>query len=307
MMRIIFPIIISLLFISTDNISATTIPKEVKDVVTFIFIKNDSGQVIPNGTGFFVGVKDENDPNISYIYLVTAKHVLLDDKTSSFFNSIYIRLNKKTGDSQIYEIPLCGPNAVKVYIHKDSAVDIALIPLAPDPNIFDCKVIPVDMITTKEIFKESRIREGDDVFFVGLFTPYYGDQRNYPITRFGRVALITDEKIPWKDKKDAAPKMLDLYLVESQSFGGNSGSPVFFYLDATREPGSIVIGAPTLLLAGVMKGCYLDAKEIQVAETNKIPISLENVGIAAIVPAYRLYEVLFSDELRKIRPEKKVK
>jgi len=236
MIKIIFPIIIiSLLFISTDNISATTIPQEVKDVVTFIFIKNDSGQVIPNGTGFFVGIKDENDP-----------------------------------------------------------------------NIFDCKWIPVDMITTKEIFKESRIREGDDVFFIGLF-PYYGNQRNYPITRFGRVALITDEKIPWKDKKEEVPKMLDLYLVESQSFGGNSGSPVFFYLNATREPGSIVIGAPTLLLAGVMKGCYLDAKEIQVAETSKIPISLENVGIAAVVPAYRLYELLFSDELKKIRPEKKVK
>lgn len=306
MIKIIFPIIISLLFISTDNISATIIPQEVKDTVTFIFIKNDSGQVIPNGTGFFVGVKDENDPNINYIYLVTAKHVLLDDKTSSLSNSIYVRLNKKTGDSQFFEILLCGPNAVKVYFHEDSAVDIALIPFAPDINVFDCKWIPVDIITTKEIFKESRIREGDDVFFVGLFTPYYGNQRNYPITRFGRVALITDEKIPWQDKKDATRQMLELYLVEAQSFGGNSGSPVFFQMNPTREPGSIVKNFK-VLLAGVMKGCYLDAKEIQVIETNKNPISLENVGIAAVVPAYRLYELLFSDELKNVRPKKKVK
>ncbi|MBM4064642.1 MAG: trypsin-like peptidase domain-containing protein [Planctomycetes bacterium] len=306
MKRIIFSIIIALLFISVGNVPATTIPQEIKDTVTFIFIKNDSGQVIPNGTGFFVGIKDENDPNISYIYLVTAKHVLLDDKTNSLFNSVYVRLNKKTGDAQMFEIPLCGSNAVKVYSHKDATVDITLIPLAPDPNIFDCKWIPVNMITTKEIFKEAKIREGDDVFFVGLFTPYYGNQRNYPITRFGRVALITDEKIPWKDKKDEVPKMLDLYLVESQSFGGNSGAPVFFYFGLTREPDSLS-KEYKFLLAGIMKGCYLDAREIQVAETSKIPISLENVGIAAVVPAYRLYELLFSDELKNIRPEKKVK
>lgn len=296
-----FLVILILLITSGVDSMATTIPQEVKSTVTFIFIKNNAGQLTPNGTGFFASLKNEHDPNLLNVYLITARHVLLNKKTGSLVNSVYIRLNKKTGDSQICEIVLCGSNAIKVFNHKDTNVDISVIPMVPDPNVFDFKCIPENMITTKEKFTELKITEGDEVFFVGLFTPYFGKQKNYPIVRFGRVALITNEKIPWPEKKDESPKMLDLYLLETQSFGGNSGSPVFFYLGATREPGSIVIGPPKLLLAGVMKGSFLDAKKIQVIETSKIPVSLENIGIAGVVPAYKLHEILFSNELKESR------
>ena len=67
MMRIIFSVIL-LLFVFSKGVIATTIPQQIKEVVTFICIK-DKGQIVPIGTGFFVGVKDENDPNISYVYL----------------------------------------------------------------------------------------------------------------------------------------------------------------------------------------------------------------------------------------------
>jgi hypothetical protein len=285
------------------DIGAAPIPEDVKQAVTFIFIKDDSGNIIPNGTGFFVSLKNETDPNFFNTYLVTARHVLLKKKTDSFFESIFIRLNKKTGDSQMIEIPIRGPNAVEVFNHEDSDIDVSLIPMFPDPNIFVFKCIPETLITTKDDFKELRIREGDEVFFVGLFIHYFGKQKNYPIVRFGKVALITDERIPWKDKRDPTPKMLDLYLVETQSFGGNSGSPVFFWLDPSRDSNMLAIAPPKLLLAGIMKGSFLDPKEIQVVETSKIPISLQNVGIAAVIPAYRLHEVLFSSKLKKLRSQ----
>ncbi len=72
----------------------------------------------------------------------------------------------------------------------------------------------------REDFKKLNIREGTEVFFTGLFVPYSGYERMYPIVRFGRVSLVTEEKIKWKDQ------LMDLYLIESGSFGGNSGSPV---------------------------------------------------------------------------------
>jgi len=293
-------ILVSLVILGT-NIMATPIRDDVKHAVTFIFVKNDSGRIIPNGTGFFVGLKNETDPNFVNTYLITAKHVLLKKERDTFVDSIFIRLNKKTGDSQLFEIPLSGPNAIEVFRHEDADVDVSLIPMFPDPNVFEFKCIPETLITTKENFKKLKIREGDEVFFVGLFTQYFGEQKNYPIVRFGRVALITDERIPWKDKRDQPPKMLDLYLVETQSFGGNSGSPVFFWLNPTRDSNTLAIAPPILLLAGIMKGSFLNPKEIQVVETSKIPISLENVGIAAIIPAYRLHEVLFSSKLKKLR------
>ena len=130
---------------------------------------------------------------------------------------------------------------------------------------------------------------------MGLFTPYFGAEKNIPFTRFGRVAMITDEKINWDGT------MMDLYLLETQSFGGNSGAPVFFSLDPTRIPGSIVIGPRKLFLAGVMQGTFQDAQKIRFVQTQNAPISLQNAGIAAVVPAYKLREILFGKELFEMR------
>lgn len=273
---------------------ATTIPSEVKEIVTFIFVQDSRGELVPNGTGFFVGVKSKDDHELMHAYLVTVKHVL-QDKSGSYYPSVFIRLNKKAGGAGMIELALRGQNAVPIHMHEDPTVDLAVLPVLPSTDVYEFKVLPDDMLTTKESFKEADIREGDEVFFTGLFTSFFGAQRNYPVARFGRVALVTEEKIPWKNV------MLDLYLIECQSFGGNSGSPVFFYLGVTREPGSVIIGGTKLLLAGVMKGSFLDAKEVMIAETSPIALSLENVGIAAVVPSYKLHETLFSDTLREAR------
>jgi hypothetical protein len=51
--------------------------------------------------------------------------------------------------------------------------------------------------------------------------PVIGTRRNYPVIRFGRVAMITEEKVKFGDYE------ADLYLVETGSYGGNSGSPAW--------------------------------------------------------------------------------
>ncbi len=274
---------------------AAPIPPEVKSVVAFIFIEKES-KLIPNGTAFFVGVKNPSDPNILNVCLVTAKHVLYKPNTTEFLDKVYIRLNKKGGGSEVGVIPIKTEGDKKtVFIHIDTSVDIAVIPFLPDQERFNFKVLPDDLITTKDAYKDLKIREGSDVFFTGLFTPYLGAEKNFPVVRFGRVALITEEKIEWQGK------LMDLYLIEAGSYGGNSGAPVFFYLGSDREPGSLVVGTPILKLAGVMQGTFLDVQEIKMIETKKIPLSLSNMGIAAVVPAYKLHELLFSEELKRYR------
>lgn len=99
--------------------------KEIKQCVTFIFVKNDKGDFVANGTGFFVGVKNETNPDIYTPYLVTAKHVL-QDKEGKIFPEVAIRLNKKDGTSQATVIPLGGDKGARVHIHEDKDVDIAL-------------------------------------------------------------------------------------------------------------------------------------------------------------------------------------
>ena len=289
-------IIIFIIFMLGGIAMATPIPSEVKSVVAFIFIKNEEGKLIANGTGFFVGVRNPSNPDSFSVYLVTAKHVLYKPNTKDFLDMVFVRLNKKEGGSQIGVIPIITEGEKRnVFTHSDSSVDIVVIPFLPDQEKFDFKFLPDDSITTKEEFKELKIREGSDVFFTGLFTPYPGAERNYPIVRFGRVALVTDEKIEWQGE------LMDLYLIEAGSYGGNSGSPVFFYLGSDREPGSIMVGSPILKLAGVMKGTFLDAHEIKVVETKEVPIAVSSMGIAAVVPGYKLHEILFSDELKEKR------
>ena len=282
------------LMILASNLWASVIPRNVKDIVTFIFIKNDKGDLVPNGTGFFVGVKNELDNRMFNVYLVTAKHVL-QDTSGNYFTSIYIRLNTRDGGSRIVEIPLKMKDRNVVFTHKEPEVDIAVIPCLPNEQLYDFKFLPDDLLTTREIFANSQIQEGDEIFFTGLFTAHFGQHRNYPIVRFGKVSLITDEKVKWEGQ------FMDLYLVEIQSFLGNSGSPVFFYLDSTRIPGTIRLGPSQLLLAGIMKGSFIDAKEVYVKSSKGPPLAIENAGIAAVVPAYKLYEILFSDELRVLR------
>ena len=161
---------------------------EVKKCTTFIFIEKD-GQAIPNGTGFFVGVKNEENPSTFNVYLVTAKHVLQDTK-GNYLSTIIIRLNKLDGTSQLIKIEL--NKNTEVFTHTDDDVDIALFNCLPDQKLFDFKFIQDDLISTNEIILKNEIAEGDEIFFTGLFTSHVGQKRNQPIVRFGRVALISD-------------------------------------------------------------------------------------------------------------------
>jgi hypothetical protein len=287
-------ILVVIVFFS-NTVFAEMIPQELKKSVTFIFVGDNTGKLLPNGTGFFVYV-EENKKIFSY--LVTAKHVLLD-KDGNRYKEIYIRLNTQKNSSEVLRIPFVGENAFKVYYHNDSSIDIAVIPLLPDVSKFDFRMLTSNMLTTKDLFNDVKIREGDDVFFTGLFTPYFGVDRNYPIFRFGKVALLTEEPIPWFENKQN--QYLKLYLIEAQSYGGNSGSPVFFYLKYDRQETKRFIGKDAYLLAGIMKGYFADTQEIKIIDAKPVPISQQNNGIAAVVPAYFLHEIIFSDELVNLR------
>lgn len=295
-MRRILVLSIIFILVVVTLIMAIPIPPEVKEIVSFVFSPGKDGKPIPNGTGFFVGVKLSERPEYSAIYFVTAKHVLQRPDKKSFYSAVFLRLNKKDGKAEMIHLPLSVSGIRKnVFMHKDSTVDLAVIPAVYDPQKYDYKFLPDNYITTKDDYKELKIREGAEIFFTGLFLPHIGEHRNYPIVRFGKVSLITDEKINWDGQK------MELYLVESASFGGNSGSPVFFYFGAEREPGVLTVGQPVLKLAGIMKGSFGEGRPIQIIETAKVAFAISNIGIAAVIPAYKLHEILFDEELENQR------
>jgi hypothetical protein len=104
------------------------------------------------------------------------------------------------------------------------------------------------------------------------------------------MALMTEEKVLW-DKN----QMVELYLIESASYAGNSGSPVFLFLGPERTAGKFILGGRIIKLAGVMQGYFGEHAPIEFVETANTPVARQSVGIAAVVPAYKLKEILFSD------------
>lgn len=72
------------------------------------------------------------------------------------------------------------------------------------------------------------------------------------MVRFGRVALMTQEKI----STDLGYS--ELHVVECQTFPGNSGSPVFLVLGPLRKPG--VLGGFRILFFGIMHGFFPQAR-----------------------------------------------
>jgi hypothetical protein len=291
-------------------------PADFAKAVTFIFLADNQGQPrldpqnntpVANGTGFFVGVENDGHTGV-YGYLVTAKHVLLDEH-GQFLPRVFLRVNNKTEGSAFISLDL-QPSGEKhnVFLHSDSTVDVAVIPVLPPEAIFDFRIVPLTMILTKDEFKKTTIAPGSDVFFTGLFAPYYGDKINMPIFRFGRVAMLPTDRIRWQEAGKPL-QLAELYLLETMSFGGNSGSPVFFSQGMDRQPGSVILGPPIITLAGVMRGNFNEPRLGALIQTpNAIaPVFAQNVGIAAVTPAYLLHDILFSDQLSKMRVDNPIK
>jgi hypothetical protein len=273
-----------MLFLVSSVFGQLPLPENIVDTVTFIVVSD--GTKVDAGTGFYVKHNDNDGGG----YLVTAKHVLMLDSTN-YYPNVCIKINNNKGAADFLPIELTGPNAARVFVHPtDVNVDIAMIssgdiPLPPGRSAedYDITTMAVSAFVTKDHFVKRRIGVGDEVFLTGWFSSLYGTSRNYPVARFGRLAIQTDERSPWV--RESGVQMISLYLVEAHVTGGNSGSPVFFRPSLQRDPTKLVICGQPLFLAGVLKGHFHAVNE-------------RNSGVAAVVPAFQLQEIMMSEQAR---------
>jgi hypothetical protein len=261
------------------------------------------------GTGFIIGVPvPELGPGISISFLVTSKHLLRHQRldapkgTMEYFDTLTAMANTHQPNSeQSYIAPIPIPIKNRGFLacsidNQDPDADVAVCFLNIPDTIFDFKNISPGMFATQSSIQALKINETDEVLFTGLFLPYHGAKKNYPIVRHGKLALIPKEKVPWSNPAGGT-SMQDLYLAEVTSWGGNSGSPVFLRLGGAREQGGMTTGFQYLLL-GVMQGYFnserpatLDTAAI--TDTAHLDLELsENSGIAAIVPAQKILDII---------------
>jgi hypothetical protein len=285
----------------------STIPSDFnKNTILFFFHKVGTNYG-PMGTGFIIKVSSIHYPHI-YIplpfvgknvmvyhpwYFVTAKHVLFDEK-GNLRPDVYLRFNNTTNGATFVPITSQIKNgALRVLFSTNTAVDMAIVTFgfssantnAPFPyfqNNINIEGIDSSLLLTPEKMTKYEIKEGYDMFFVGLFVEFYGSNRNFPICRFGHLAMMPDEPISGQN----------LFFMETSAYPGNSGSPAFFRTERsipilkTLNLLSSKSGEhDTIILAGIVTAFFGTPYNPQ-----------ENAGIATVVPATYIHEVLFSKE-----------
>jgi hypothetical protein len=184
-----------------------------------ILNQGDSEDLRYAGTGFFVGVPSVAIPNRQYHYVVTASHVV--DQLS--LSDWAMRLNTIDGQS----VHLRGTKDHKWWRHTDGTVDIAVAPF-PRKQGMDIHAIPLRTFADNLLIAEAGIGPGDEVFTVGLFSRFPGSSQNLPLVRTGNIAMIPKalETIRVNIGRNGVVDA-EVYLIESRSIGGQSGSPVF--------------------------------------------------------------------------------
>lgn len=262
------------------------IPSEVKKAVAFIYTFEEKKKLTKGATGFFIGEQNIQNPEQYFICLVTAKHVIQTDDLKSFLPIVSVRLNTLDGKSDILSVTvnLSGANQ-NVFMHEDPTVDLAVILLLPDKTKYDFSFLESELLTTKNDFEKLNISEGADVFFTSLFIPYMGENRIYPIVRFGKVALIPDERVMVNGEKK------EVYLIEAGAYGGSSGAPTF----VNTEEGSL--DSPRKII-GIISNHFVDKLPVRPTQTDP-STAIANLGIAIIEPAYKLQEILSGKEIEK--------
>jgi hypothetical protein len=266
------------------------IPDEIRKCVAFICYKTAS-KIRFAGTAFFVGVELEGTGKSS-IYIITAKHIIDAIKEESTEKEVYLRINLKNGGSKLVRTPLDK----WIFHPQESNVDVAILNWAPQQAVFDYLALPIEYGATEEVIKKESIGVGDDVFLVGLFASHFGSQRNLPIIRVGNIASMPEEKVHTEKCG-----YIDAYLVEARSIGGISGSPVFAYMGDIRKIGNTTKlgrkGLPLLYWLGLMHGHFaLWKSELEI-----------NMGIAIVVPTWKIIEVINQEVFAKERGEVRAK
>jgi len=244
-----------------------------------------STDIAYRGTGFCVSVPSEQFSSRGYLYLITARHNIMQADGKPI-----IRLNNKDGS---YHEAHC--ELEWSYHPTDETADIAVLRFPESSNQFDIATIPTSMFVTEATIIEKDLGPGDDTIVSGLFTRFYGNHKNIPVMRFGNVAMMPSEKIkqktPWAKTEIG---LADAYLIEVRSIGGLSGSPVFIRRIFPKDK---LEWRTEYYFLGLVHG-HWDISQSATGIQENI-----NVGLAHIVPAHKILETLnqpaLLDERRK--------
>jgi hypothetical protein len=255
-----------------------------------------------------VPASDKRLLDFSHLYVATTRHSVLEMHAQPH----QIRVNNIYGSANVVEIS--GESDWTFHPTESGAVDIAVMPI--DAGELDVKPVPRAMFLTDDVMHERYIGPGDEITITGLFTRTPGKTKNVPIVRRGTLAMIPEETVR-ATMGDGTYAPIDAYLIEVRSTGGISGSPAFVRApvgfdvlvhdrSGERRVAKAHAQADYYFL-GVIHGHW----DTTVRELNSYDGAIGNTkeeesintGIAIVIPAKRVLEVLDDPKLVAMRVE----
>ena len=234
--------------------------KDILKTVVFLYEneKDALAGVNVGGTGFLIAVGSKRFPNqIQHVHVVTNRHVAVSGAPSC----PVVRINTKSGPPKTLDF---DPSE---WIFIPGGPDIAVSPPFEFLNdIYDA--VPFDgkswLMTSEEEAKQD-FGAADDIFMIGRFIDYDGEETNIPALRFGHIS-ISDAKIEQSTGYRGRSIVVDMH-----SRTGFSGSPVIVYrtlgslfIDPPPKPGMIFMpGSHSISLLGILWGQFPEEWELK--------------------------------------------
>jgi hypothetical protein len=195
-------------------------------------------ELIARATGFFWAAGDD-------IYLVTSRHVVLDEDAGHRPNRLKLRLHTDPTDIRkngVYVVPLYGRGGAPRWLeHPEhgAAVDVVAIPLSASRLRSEFVVTPFG--AENRVPDEAVIQVGEDVVVIGYPLGLYDVEYNLPLV--GRGTLASFYPIPFEGHP--------YFLIECRLHAGCSGSPVL------TKPGGVMQTRGATLDLYLNTGIYL--------------------------------------------------
>jgi len=221
--------------------------------VVFIYTRDAQGIEQPDGTGFLLAIPEKGNPAVSYLVLVTARHMAdpawLNCVPSS---ELTVHFNKKEfdpskDDSGVVELSLKGQQWI---YPDDESIDIAFTFI--DGKKFDSLNsenggLPISQLPSANEAKTVEI--GAWIASAGLLPGVPGAKRNYPVFKFGNVSSIPQEKIPVPGCA-GTNRLMTEWLIAVSLVGGNSGSPIVRMPTLGDAGRPFLLGVQSISVAG---------------------------------------------------------
>jgi len=269
------------------------LPPELLDTVVYLYPDTDAaikGERM-GGCGCLVVLPTQTEPYVTgFMYIVTASHNVKEGQT------FVVRVNTRDGGMGIIE------NTQPGWTHHKYGDDLSVLSINLEYATVKSRGLTPDWFISKERMEQYKIGPGDETFMVGRFVSHEGKQKNTPAVRFGNIAMMPHEPV-----RTRRGLLQECFLVETRSLPGYSGSPVFVHPYPFNYFKREIV--PPMFL-GIDMGHLTDSRPVikkdvwRQGRREKVDenwIVETNTGMSCVIPAWKVWELLHSEELMEQR------